>query len=82
MNSVRLFLQLELLGTIMELAFVPSIIAVSIVCYIFINRHFRRVGGYTEKVKRMQAKLTTSIFMQVMLIYTIALSFFYKTVIS
>ncbi|KAL6727814.1 hypothetical protein Aduo_009658 [Ancylostoma duodenale] len=54
----------QLLETLMEILLVPVIIAVSVVCYVLITRYFRSVSGYTEKVKQMQARLSTSICLQ------------------
>ncbi|EYC12567.1 hypothetical protein Y032_0046g1304 [Ancylostoma ceylanicum] len=54
----------ELPESIMEILLVPLIVAVSMICYALISRHFRRVIGYTEKVKQMQARLSTSIYLQ------------------
>ncbi|EYC12562.1 hypothetical protein Y032_0046g1303 [Ancylostoma ceylanicum] len=55
----------QLLETLMEMLLVPVIIVVSIVCYVLITRYFRSVSGYTEKVKQMQARLSTSIYLQI-----------------
>ncbi|KAL6727810.1 hypothetical protein Aduo_009654 [Ancylostoma duodenale] len=54
----------QLPESIMEILLVPLIVVVSMVCYALINRHFRRVSGYTEKVKQMQARLSTSLYLQ------------------
>ncbi|RCN41523.1 hypothetical protein ANCCAN_12511 [Ancylostoma caninum] len=54
----------QLLETLMEILLVPVIIAVSVVCYVLITRYFRNVSGYTEKVKQMQARFSTSIYLQ------------------
>ncbi|KAK6741882.1 hypothetical protein RB195_009632 [Necator americanus] len=54
----------DLAQILTELFFVPIIIIVSVVCYVIIKRHFRTVGGYTEKVKRMQIQLSKSIYLQ------------------
>ncbi|KAL6727811.1 hypothetical protein Aduo_009655 [Ancylostoma duodenale] len=54
----------QLLETLMEILLVPVIIVVSVVCYVLITRYFRSVSGYTEKVKQMQARFSTSIYLQ------------------
>ncbi|KAL6727809.1 hypothetical protein Aduo_009653 [Ancylostoma duodenale] len=53
----------QLLETLMDILLVPVII-VSVVCYVLITRYFRSVSGYTERVKQMQTRLSTSIYLQ------------------
>ncbi|CAJ0599220.1 unnamed protein product [Cylicocyclus nassatus] len=53
-----------LVGPLLEVALVPIVIVISVVCYKLIRSYFRRVVGYTEKVRRMQTRLSTSIYLQ------------------
>ncbi|VDM79336.1 unnamed protein product [Strongylus vulgaris] len=52
-------------GSVFETALVPIVSIVSVTCYVLIRRHFRAVAGYTEKVRQMQTRLATSIYLQV-----------------
>uniref|UniRef100_A0A183FSD7 Reticulon n=1 Tax=Heligmosomoides polygyrus TaxID=6339 RepID=A0A183FSD7_HELPZ len=61
------YFQDSLVLSLTQLIFVPLIIIVSVVCYILIRRHFHRSSGYSENVKRMQARFSTSIYLQVFL---------------
>ncbi|KAK6741874.1 hypothetical protein RB195_009627 [Necator americanus] len=54
----------ELAAGLMEILVIPITVVVSIVCHVLIRNHFRKVGGFTEKVKRMQTRLSTSIYLQ------------------
>ncbi|XGW17299.1 hypothetical protein V3C99_002142 [Haemonchus contortus] len=52
------------LETAMRLLFVPSILIISTVCYVYIRRFFRSNRGFSPKVKQMQARFSTSIFLE------------------
>ncbi|KAK6059525.1 hypothetical protein COOONC_02845 [Cooperia oncophora] len=57
-------LSMDLMESIMGLLFVPSILVTSVVCFVLIRRHFRTNSGYTEKVKQMQTRLSTSLCLE------------------
>ncbi|KAK6042413.1 hypothetical protein COOONC_20082 [Cooperia oncophora] len=64
-NLICLHLRIELVGAVMQAILVPAALIISIVCYILINRYFRSNSGHTTKVKQMQARFSTSIFVEV-----------------
>ncbi|WKX99887.1 hypothetical protein Q1695_014621 [Nippostrongylus brasiliensis] len=52
---------------VLQASLVVMLIVATICCYIRIRKHFRIRTGYTETVKRMQGRLSTSIVLQAVL---------------